>query len=155
MDNLDRQLIRLLQKNARNAFTNIAKELSQPDTTIHFRTRKLVENGIISRFCALLRPEAVGYEVAALLKIRIGGHILPDISRERAVTFAKEMATREQYLWIGVGDEPMTIYACLMGKNAEDLEMRINALRKSPDVAEVNVTKIRQVVKGWEMSEIT
>ncbi len=155
MDDLDRKLIRLLQNNARSSFTDIARELSQPDTTIHFRTRRMVKNGIISRFCALIRPEALDYRAAALLRIRIGGHILPEISRERAVTFAKEMAAKEQYLWVGVGEEPMTIYACIMGKNADDIETRINALRRSPDVADVTVTGIKQVVKGWEVSMIT
>ncbi|NWF95371.1 MAG: Lrp/AsnC family transcriptional regulator [Candidatus Thorarchaeota archaeon] len=149
---MDQKLISILQKDARLAFTTIAKELNQPDTTIHFRTRRLRESGVVTRFSALVAPSALGYYSSALVSITIGGHILPDISRERTVTFAQELASKEEYLWVAVGAAPTTIHALLMGNDAEDLEQRVNALRRSPDVTGVTVTGIAEVVKGWEIS---
>ncbi len=136
---MDRALIRILQQDARTPFTRIAEYLGQPDTTIHFRTRKLRENGIVTRFCALVQPESLGYCAATLLRVEIGGHILPQISME-------------QYLWIAVDREPMSIYALLMGADDEDIEHRVNALRRSPDVTRVTTTPLAMVVKGWEIS---
>lgn len=152
MDQLDRELIRLLQKDSRLSFTSIAKELKKPDTTVHFRMRKLIKDGIVSRFSALVKPEAFGYGCAGLFRIEIGGHILPEISKERTSTFAREMAEDESYLLIAVDEEPMTIHAVVMGTNGEDIEKRANALRKSPDVVKVIVTRIDKVVKGWEVT---
>ena len=154
MDQLDRDLIRILQKDARRAFTDIAEEIKpkHPDTTIRFRTLKLVEDRVVTRFSALVNPGALGYQTAALVKIEIGGHIIPEISKDRTVTFAKELAEGEEYLWVAVSKEPMTLYALVMASDENDIENRIGRLRKSPDVARVTVTTLSSVAKGWEVS---
>ncbi|MFX1485342.1 MAG: Lrp/AsnC family transcriptional regulator [Promethearchaeota archaeon] len=152
MDQLDRDLLRILQKDAKTPFTKIAKELRQPDTTIHFRAKRLKDNNIVTRYCALVCPEALGYTVSALLRIEIGGHILPDISKGRAQTFAEELSKEEHYLWVAVEDEPMVVHALMMGVDEKDLRMKTETLRKSPDVLNVTYTSINSIAKGWEMS---
>jgi DNA-binding Lrp family transcriptional regulator len=152
MDQLDRDLIRILQKDAKKPFTQIAEELQQPDTTIHFRTRRLKDNNIVTRFCALIQPEALGYTQSALLHIEIGGHILPDISKDRTKSFAQELSQKEHFLWVAVGGEPMTIHALVLGANEDDLLQRIENVKKSPDVMKVSSTSLDNIVKGWEIS---
>jgi DNA-binding Lrp family transcriptional regulator len=140
-----------LQRDARTPFTHIGKELELPDTTIHFRTKKLKENNIVSRFAALVCPEAFGYNAAALLRIEIGGHILPDISKDRTGTFAGELAEEEHLLWIGV-EAPMTIHALIIGSDEDDIANKTAELEKSPDVVSVTKVSLSGVVKGWEIS---
>ena len=152
MDQLDRDLIRILQQDAKRPFTQIAEELKQPDTTIHFRAKRLKENKTVTRFCALVRPEALGFTVAALLTIEIGGHILPEISKDRTLSFAEELSEEDHYLWIAVDNEPMIIHAVIMGDNEQDLNQRVEVIRKSPDVVKVTMNSINSVVKGWEIS---
>lgn len=152
MDQLDRDLIRILQKDAKKPFTQIAQELEQPDTTIHFRTRRLKDNKIVTRFCALVDPEALGYTESALLHIEIGGHILPDISKDRTETFAGELAREEHFLWVAVGAEPMLIHALVMGTSEDNLLQHVEKVRKSPDVVKVSYDSLNSIVKGWELS---
>ena len=152
MDQLDRDLIRILQKDAKTPFTKIAKDLKQPDTTIHFRARRLKENNTITRYCALVRPEAFGYNTSAIFRIEIGGHILPEISKDRTHSYAEELAENEQYIWVAVDEEPMVVHALTMGVDEEDLQKRAETLRKSPDVVKVTMTPVSAVVKGWEIS---
>ncbi len=152
MDELDKALIKILQRDARIKFTDIAKELGQPDTTIHFRTRKLKEKDVVSRFSAIVKPDALGYSTAAILRIEIGGHIIAEISKDRSLTFAQELAEDEQYLWVAVDKEPMTVYALLMGEDEEDLVKRTETLRKNADIVNVTVTPVGRVVKGWEIT---
>ena len=152
MDQLDRDLLRILQKDAKTPFTRIAEELNQPDTTIHFRAKRLKENHTITRYCALVHPESLGYTASAIFRIEIGGHILPEISKDRTHTFAEELAEDEQYLWVAVDEEPMIVHAFTMGTDEEDLQRRVDALRKSPDVVKVTMTPVSAVVKGWELS---
>lgn len=152
MDQLDRDLLRILQKDAKTPFTRIAKELKQPDTTIHFRAKRLKESNTITRYCALVRPESLGYTASAIFRIEIGGHILPEISKDRTHSFAEEIAENEQYLWVAVDEEPMVVHALTMGVNEEDLEKRAESLSKSPDVVKVTMTPVSSVVKGWELS---
>ncbi|MEM2142961.1 MAG: Lrp/AsnC family transcriptional regulator [Candidatus Thorarchaeota archaeon] len=151
MDDLDRKLISLLQKDARMPVVEIAEELGRPDTTIHFRTRRLRER-VVKRFSALVSPEALGYNVSALLKVEIGGHIIAEFSTHRTTSFAEEMAEQEEFLWVAVSSEPMTIYALLMGNDNADLEKRVDRIRKSPDVVKVTMTMLSGVLKGWEIS---
>ena len=152
MDQLDRDLLHILQKDAKTPFTRIAEELNQPDTTIHFRAKRLKENNTITRYCALVHPEALGYTASAIFRIEIGGHILPEISKDRTHTFAEELAEDEQYLWVAVDEEPMIVHVLTMGTDEEDLQRRADALRKSPDVVKVTMTPVSAVVKGWELS---
>jgi DNA-binding Lrp family transcriptional regulator len=152
MDELDKELIRILQKDAKKPFTQIAEELNQIDTTIHYRAKRLEKNNTITRFCALVQPEAFGYNKAALLRIEIGGHILPEISKDRTRTFANELAQTNLYLMIAVEDEPMVIHALMMGTDEADLNKQVEDLRKSPDVVSVSVNPLSSVVKGWEIS---
>jgi DNA-binding Lrp family transcriptional regulator len=153
MDKLDRDIIRLLQRNARMPFTKIAEELGKPDTTIHFRTRQLVEKGIVKKFGAVISPESYEYTTAGLLEIEIGGHILPEISHDRTISFAKELAEQEQFLWISVDKEPMKIHALLMARDEDDLDQRVQVIKKSPDVVNISSTPLATVVKGWEITE--
>ncbi len=151
LDDLDRRLIKILQRDARAPFTHIASELDQPDTTIHFRTRKLIKNNVVSRFAALVRPEAFGYHAAALIKIEIGGHILPDISKERTVSFSEELAEREDILWVAI-EEPTMIHAIFLGESMRTIHDSRDAIGKSPDVVNTVLIPLSKVVKGWELS---
>ncbi len=152
MDDLDRDIIRILQRDARTPFTQIARELDQPDTTIHFRTRRLLRSGVVSRFAALLDPDALGLNAVGLVRIRIGGHILPEISSNRTHTFAEELAEESSFQWIGVSTEPMTLYALVLGTDESHLERVTEELRKRPDVIDVSLTTLASIVKGWEIT---
>jgi DNA-binding Lrp family transcriptional regulator len=156
LDDLDRRLIRILQRDARTPFTHIASELGKegekvPDTTIHFRTKKLIKNNVVSRFAALIRPEALGYHTAAHLRIEIGGHILPDISRDRASSFAEELSEKDYVLWAAI-EEPISIHAIILGTDEDNLTQLRDEIAKSPDVANIVMTSLSKVVKGWELS---
>ncbi len=156
LDDLDRRLIRILQRDARTPFTHIASELGKegekvPDTTIHFRTKKLIKNNVVSRFAALIRPEALGYHTAALLRIEIGGHILPDISRDRASSFAEELSEEDYVLWAAI-EEPISIHAVILGTDEDSLVQRRDEIAKSPDVANIVMIPLSKVVRGWELS---
>ncbi|MFW9833357.1 MAG: hypothetical protein ACFFEK_05130, partial [Candidatus Thorarchaeota archaeon] len=93
-----------------------------------------------------------GYTASAIFRIEIGGHILPEISKDRTHSYAKELAEDEQFLWVAVDEEPMVVHALTMGTDEEDLQQRAETLRKSPDVVKVTMTSVSAVVKGWEIS---
>lgn len=154
LDELDQKLLHLLQEDARKPFTQIAEEVGRPDTTVHFRTKKLQEKGVVTRFAALVEPEACGYHDASLLRIEIGGHIIPDISQDRTLTFAEELAEDDDYLLVAVAKEPMVIHAVLMGSSENAIADTVNQLKKAPDVVSVDSVSLTEVVKGWELSQI-
>ena len=67
MDKLDRQILMILQQDARTKYSDIAKQLKKPTSTIFERVKRLEENGTIQKYVAILDPERVGYNVTAFL----------------------------------------------------------------------------------------
>jgi len=66
LDNLDIMILRELAENCRNPINNIAKKLRQPKSTIHYRLRKLEEQGII-RGCVLqVDEQALGWNFSLM-----------------------------------------------------------------------------------------
>ncbi|RAU84430.1 Lrp/AsnC ligand binding domain-containing protein [Pontibacter arcticus] len=69
IDNLDRQILRLLMQDVTRAYTDIAKELNVSGGTIHVRMKKLLEMGVVKGSQLLIDPVAVGFDVCAFLGV--------------------------------------------------------------------------------------
>jgi DNA-binding Lrp family transcriptional regulator len=84
MDKLDMSIIKLLQKNARLSYREIAKELGVAVGTIYNRIKKLEEQGIIRGFCVDVDYERLGFGLTAVIGIRANGREIVRIEREIA-----------------------------------------------------------------------
>jgi Lrp/AsnC family transcriptional regulator for asnA, asnC and gidA len=73
IDNLDRGILRILQKDARTPYSEIARELDVSGGTIHVRLGKMREAGIILGTKQELNYRALGYDVSAIIGIRVAG----------------------------------------------------------------------------------
>ena len=54
IDELDRKILDVLRRDARTPFKHLGLEIGVPDTTIHFRVRKMIERGVIKGFTVVL-----------------------------------------------------------------------------------------------------
>ena len=71
LDHLDKQILNLLIKDAREPFTEIAKKLNVSGGTVHFRVKKLEEAGVINGSNLNISPEKLGYDIVAYLGINM------------------------------------------------------------------------------------
>ena len=71
LDNLDRDILRILQREARTPYAEIARELDVSGGTIHVRLGKMKTAGIILGARQEINYRALGFDVAALVGIRI------------------------------------------------------------------------------------
>ena len=71
MDNLDYSIISALNKDARKSFRNIAKELKVSLSTVSNRIKRLEDNGIIERYIPIVNREKIGYELTAVINIKL------------------------------------------------------------------------------------
>lgn len=69
IDNLDRQILKLLMENVTRPYTEIAKELNVSGGTIHVRMKKLADMGVVTGSQLLINPAAVGYDICAFLGV--------------------------------------------------------------------------------------
>ena len=67
---IDREIVRILQENARTSNAEIARRLEMAPSAILERIRKLEERGVIRGYSAQVDPEAVGLGVTAFVFVR-------------------------------------------------------------------------------------
>lgn len=151
IDDLDRKILAMLQENSRVPFTQIAKELDVPDTTIHFRVKKLLENQVIRQFTIVVSAEKLGYGACALIRINIGGHIIPDISVQRTKEISEKLKKMSQVRFLATGDHGTSLYAVILGRSKQELEKLLSELQSNPDVQDLNVWDLQKLLKGEEI----
>ena len=71
MDDLDLQIIKKLQENAKLSYKQIAKMLKSPISTIHFRVQKLIDEKVIVKFTSIVDVGKFGYETVAWVGLTI------------------------------------------------------------------------------------
>jgi Lrp/AsnC family transcriptional regulator for asnA, asnC and gidA len=72
IDSLDKKILRMLRSDSRLAYLEIARELGVSGGTIHQRMSKLKEAGIVTGASLTIDYQALGFDVAALVGIRLG-----------------------------------------------------------------------------------
>ncbi|TND09307.1 MAG: transcriptional regulator [Bacteroidetes bacterium] len=69
LDKLDRQILRILVRDATIPYTDIAKELVVSGGTIHVRMKKLREMGVVTGSHLSVNPAKLGYDITAFIGI--------------------------------------------------------------------------------------
>ena len=70
IDDIDRQIIKLLQINPRISYTEIAKEIGFSRNAIKYRIKSLQDEGFLLGFRAILDPRKFGKKIAAVISLK-------------------------------------------------------------------------------------
>jgi DNA-binding Lrp family transcriptional regulator len=71
LDHRDVRILRVLERDARNSFAEIARDLGVSIDTVTKRYRKMLDMGILKRTTILLNPRTLGVETIASLELEI------------------------------------------------------------------------------------
>jgi len=71
LDKLDRHILRSLQADGRATYDQIAEAVALSPSAVLRRVRRLEKAGVIDRYVALVRPEAVGLGLTAYVNVRL------------------------------------------------------------------------------------
>ena len=74
LDKLDRAILRSLQADGRATYDQLADAVGLSASAVLRRVRRLEESGVIARYVALLRPEALGLGLTAHVSVRLEKH---------------------------------------------------------------------------------
>lgn len=69
LDEIDRKILKYLQKNARMTAKEIAEKVFLSSTSVAARIDKLVEKGVITGFSAKIDAHALGYDTKAFINL--------------------------------------------------------------------------------------
>ena len=78
IDKLDKQILSILMRNSKKAYTDIAKQLYVSGGTIHVRMKKLEESGIVKGYNLTVDYNKLGYDICAFLGIYLDKSSLYD-----------------------------------------------------------------------------
>lgn len=107
LDEIDRTILRLLQRDARgHTATDIAEKAGVSDATIRNRIHRLREDGIIDTFVPVIDYEQVGYEFRMVIICTAPVSDRNDLVTEAAeldeVTFVRELMTGKRNVHVTV-----------------------------------------------------
>lgn len=71
LDKLDRSILRRLQHNGRETYEVIGEQVGLSPSAVLRRVKRLEDTGVIDRYVALVKPEAVGLALTAYLNVRL------------------------------------------------------------------------------------
>jgi Lrp/AsnC family transcriptional regulator, leucine-responsive regulatory protein len=74
LDKLDKSILRALQQNGRETYDVIGEQVGLSPSAVLRRVKRLEDAGVIDRYVALVRPEAVGLGLTAYINVRLEKH---------------------------------------------------------------------------------
>lgn len=87
LDTVDRQILQLLQDNAKYTIKEIATELGMTTTPVYERIKRMEEDGYIQKYAALLNKHKLGLELVAFCKVSLKEH-----SQEQLDAFEQQVS---------------------------------------------------------------
>ena len=115
MKEKDEEIIALLKENSRLSITEMSKILGIPDTTIHYRMKKL--DDIIKKYTILLDYEKMGSNIY-LLRIEIEKYVLNKVTKEIVENIYNDLSKKEGLISIFKSEENIFVVMA-----AEDLNI--------------------------------
>ena len=139
LDDLDRQILRQLTKNARLSFREIAAKLDVSTSTVSARVKRLEEEHLVRGYIPDIDPRAMGYELTAIIGIRIAHGKLLDVQR----SVAKDERVFAVYDTTGEWDS----FILARFKGTRDLDNFVKKVLSIPDVERTNTNVVLNTVK--------
>jgi len=139
LDDLDLELIRELQRDARQKPIQIARKLGLSNTTILRRTRRLVNEQIIRKI-TWINPFALGYYGVAIIALKC------DMDNKKEATEALAAYKEVQYIFITTGQYDTWILVVF--RNLTDLHHFIDVeLRSISGLKDIDSMVIHKIIK--------
>ncbi|WP_459192324.1 Lrp/AsnC family transcriptional regulator [Halosimplex sp. J119] len=132
MDDLDREILNILRRDARTPYTEIADSVGTSEGTVRNRVESLVEEGVIERFTVATRTGNVKAMIEVGVDVSVDTH---DIS-ERVAEWQEV-----DFVWQVSGEEDIVFVV-----DAQDTERVNEIITQTRELEEVVSTKTRLIL---------
>jgi Lrp/AsnC family leucine-responsive transcriptional regulator len=144
LDEIDKKILSVLQAEGRLPIVDLADRVGLSATPCQRRVRRLEEEGVITRYAALISPAAMGYGLQALVEVTLDDH-----SEKTVEAFEAAIRARPEvvacYAVTGDMDFLLHIFAPDLA-NFSDFALK--ALLRMPGVKGSRSSFIMQAVKS-------
>lgn len=146
-DNLDARLINELIGNGRASMRSLADTLDVSVTTVSNHLGALEEQGIIDGYTPVINYQELGYDVTAIIQLKVEGESLPEITA-RLMDHRQVMSVYEV-----TGD--YDILAVGKFADTDDMNDQIKTVLTDPDVIESNTSVVLATPQENEQFALT
>lgn len=109
IDEIDRKLLNILQKNSRITIRELSEQLHLSTTPIHERIKKLEKSGYIKQYITLVDPKMIGKKLIVYISVSLNQH-----TKEAIQEFEDQMEkmdeVMESYYISGSSDFLLKVY---------------------------------------------
>ena len=145
-ENLDTELVNALLDDGRASLRSLADELDVSVTTVSNHLADLEAEGVIRGYSPDIDYDGLGYDVTAIIQLKVEGSALPDIT-ERLREHDQMVSVYEV-----TGDHD--VVAIGKFRDTDDMNDRIKTLLTDPDINESNTNIVLNTVSEHEQFEL-
>ncbi|ERH00739.1 MAG: transcriptional regulator [Halonotius sp. J07HN6] len=130
--NLDAKLINALLDNGRASLRSLSEGLDVSVTTVSNHIHDLESDGVINGYAPVVDYDALGYDVTAVIQLKVEGDALPDIANR----------LREKPRMVSVYEVTGDHDIVAIGKfeDTDDMDDRIKQLLTDTEIRETNTS---------------
>ncbi|MFD1685208.1 MULTISPECIES: HTH-type transcriptional regulator Lrp [Halobellus] len=137
-ENLDAKLINALLGDGRASLRSLAEDLDVSVTTVSNHLRDLEDEGVIEGYSPRVNYDALGYDVTAIIQLKVEGSALPDITER--LKGHKQMVT----VYEVTGD--YDVIAVGKFEDTDGMNDQIKELLTDTDIRESNTSVVLNAV---------
>jgi DNA-binding Lrp family transcriptional regulator len=145
-ENLDAKLLNELLGDGRASLRSLAEDLDVSVTTVSNHLSDLEEAGVVEGYSPLVDYDALGYDVTAVIQLKVEGDALPEI------TDTLEGEKRMVSVYEVTGD--YDVIAIGKFTDTDEMNDQIKSLLTDPDIKESNTSVVLNAVAEGRQFEL-
>ena len=144
IDDIDRKIIVALQAEGRLPIVDLADKVGLSPTPCQRRVKRLEEEGLITRYAALVSPAAMGFGLQALVEVTLEDH-----SEKTVEAFEAAIRARTEVVacYAVTGDMDFLLHVFATDLNSFS-DFALKALLRMPGVKGTRSSFIMQAIKS-------
>jgi Transcriptional regulators len=145
-ENLDRKLVNQLLEDGRASLRSLAEELDVSVTTVSNHISELETEGIIDGYSPTVDYGALGYDVTAILQLKVEGHALVEVT--------EQLTEKRQVMSVYETTGDYDVIAIGRFRDTDDMNASIKDLLTDPAIKESNTSVVLNPAKEHEQFEL-
>ena len=145
-ENLDRKLVNALLGDGRASLRSLGEDLDVSVTTVSNHLSDLEDEGIINGYTPKVDYDALGYDVTAIIQLKVEGSSLPDVTE----------SLKEHKQMISVYEVTGDYDIIAVGKftDTDGMNAQIKELLTDPEINESNTSVVLNTASEHEQFEL-
>ncbi|MCF2141760.1 MAG: Lrp/AsnC family transcriptional regulator [Candidatus Lokiarchaeota archaeon] len=152
IDDLDIQILKYLQNDARRSLKKLADKLKKKTSTIYHRLQRLKSNDVILGYSIVINPEYLNIHRIGIHKVKMKPLNISSLDGMFLSSFANFIKTEfPEVLFIALSEDSQAIYLISFHSSEAALNEFLSKLKENPYISDVDSEYISNIVKGQKL----